>query len=163
MKANKPDGRSSALRGTAGHAHQQNSPWCPQNPQQSADHWEQRGRFRPPRAARQVNGEIFPSEESSANEAVYHFHPTVPVLCSLRTPRVRSQRFPAGGRPRDRDTSWKGEHQHSSRLHEGFQHADGPTVVRRAAAIGRVNLQYADSIIIKKIGWIPEEGGLNRK
>lgn len=35
--------------------------------------------------------------------------------------------------------------------------------VRRADAIARVNLQYADSIIIKKIGWIPEERGLNRK
>lgn len=42
----------------------------------------------------------------------------------------------------------------------GPRHADGR---RRSDAIAAANLQYADSIIIKKIGWIPEEGALNRK
>lgn len=31
--------------------------------------------------------------------------------------------------------------------------------LRRADTIATANLQYADSIIIKKIGWIPEESG----
>lgn len=39
----------------------------------------------------------------------------------------------------------------------------GPAHLRRRDTIARVNLQYADSIIIKKIGSIPEERGPNRK
>lgn len=39
----------------------------------------------------------------------------------------------------------------------------GPAHLAYRDTIARVNLQYADSIIIKKIGSIPEERGPNRK
>lgn len=60
---------------------------------------------------------------------------------------------------------------HESRKHQQPGHVGGRVLGCRCRvrdehspdAITPANLQYADSIIIKKIGWIPEERGPNGK